>query len=223
MKQLLLSRTILNQPFVHDTLKHHLSEKDKVLVILYSFFKMFLPTQEAYDELYATGGEYDKKIQSQFGLYGAKVEYLNYYHDDEKTRLEKISHATVLFFPGGAPDEMLERFKEHNLIEPLMAFKGMTIGSSAGAMIQAKQTHIYKDHEYFKFSYFHGLGYIDGFDYIVHYRRRIQQKKAVKKVFREFPQNIYAIPDDGALFIEKGKVTCLGNARQLYNKKGVVR
>ncbi|MGA0351806.1 MAG: Type 1 glutamine amidotransferase-like domain-containing protein [Acholeplasmataceae bacterium] len=223
MKQLLLSRTILNQPFVHQTLKHHLGEEDKVLVILYSFFKMFLPTQEAYDELYATGGEYDKKIQSQFGLYGAKVKYLNYYHDDEKTRLEKISHATVLFFPGGAPDEMLERFKEHDLIEPLITFKGMTIGSSAGAMIQAKQTHIYKDHEYFKFSYFHGLGYIEGFDYIVHYRRRIQQKKAVKKVFREYPQNIYAIPDDGALFVEDGHVTCLGNARQLYNKKGVVK
>jgi len=223
MKRLLLSRTILDAPFVYETLKDHLSSKDTVLVILYSFFQMFLPTQKSYDDLYMVGGDYDEKIKRQFGLYGATIEYLNYYHDDPETRKSKIDRATVLFFPGGAPDEMLERLKEHQLIDQLKSFKGMTIGSSAGAMIQAKQTHIYKDHEYHKFSYFHGLGYIDQFDYIVHYRRRIQQKKAVKKVFREFPQDIYAIPDDGALFVENNVVTCLGHAKQIYNKKGVVK
>ena len=223
MQQLLLSRTILDQPFVYEGLRPYLTYKDHVLVLLYSFFERFLPTKEAYADLYRSGGAYDTKIRHQFGLYGASIEYLNYYEDDEKTRLEKIKRATVLFFPGGAPDEMLERFVEHQLIDVLKAFKGLTIGSSAGAMIQAKKTHIYKDAEYFKFSYFHGLGYVEGFDYIVHYRRRIQQKKAIKKVFREYPQDIYAIPDDGALLVTNGIVTCLGNAKQLYTKKGVYR
>lgn len=223
MKQLLLSHTILDQPFIHQVLQAHLSSRDRVLVLLYSFFDRFLPTKEAYEKLYREGFEYDQKIKRQFGLYGAQVEYLNYYQDDASTRLEKLSRATVLFFPGGAPDEMLARLKEHHLIEPLQSFQGLIIGSSAGAMIQAKRTHIYKDHEYPKFSYFEGLGYISGFDYIVHYRRRIQQKKAIKKVFREYPQNIYAIPDDGALLVIDGKVTCLGSARQLYSKKGVFK
>jgi peptidase E len=223
MHQLLLSRTILDHPFIYNELRPYLTDQDHVLVLLYSFFERFLPSKEAYADLYRLGGEYDTKIRQQFGLYGASIEYLNYYEDDEKTRLEKIKRATVLFFPGGAPDEMLARFDEHHLTEHLKAFKGLTIGSSAGAMIQATRTHIYKDAEYPKFSYFHGLGYVLGFDFIVHYRRRIQQKKAVKKVFREHPQDIYAIPDDGALLIINGQLRCLGNARQIYSKKGVYR
>lgn len=223
MHQLLLSRTILDQPFIYEGLCPFLTSKDHVLVLLYSFFERFLPSKESYADLYRSGGDYDVKIRHQFGLYGASVEYLNYYEDDEKTRLEKIKRATVLFFPGGAPDEMLARFDEHQLTDLLKAFKGLTIGSSAGAMIQARRTHIYKDAEYPKFSYFQGLGYIEGFDYSVHYRRRIQQKKAIKKVFRESPQDIYAIPDDGALLVINGRVTCLGNARKLYTKKGVYR
>lgn len=223
MKRLLLSRTILDAPFVYDVLKHHLTSSDTVLVILYSFFERFLPTQKEYDDLYAPEGAYDLKMRRQLELYGANIEYLNYYHDDAKTRTEKINRATVLFFPGGAPDEMLERLKAHKLIEGLKNFKGMIIGSSAGAMIQATRTHIYKDQEYSKFSFFEGLGYVNGFDFTVHYKRRIQQKKAIKKVFRTYPQNIYSIPDDGALFVENGHVMCLGSARQLYNEKGVIK
>lgn len=223
MKHLLLSHTILDHPNIMPTLKKHLTHEDHVLVILYSFFEMWMPSIEAYDAYYAKGGKYDLKIHAQLSKYGASYEYLNFFHDDPKTRLEKLSKATVLFFPGGAPDEMLERLKVHELIDPIKSFQGLTIGSSAGAMIHAKRTHIYKDHEYPKFSFFDGLGWIDGFDFSVHYRRRIQQKKAIKKMFRTYPQEIYVIPDDGALFVEDGKVTCLGSAKKMYTKKGIVK
>jgi peptidase E len=226
MINVLLSRTILNAPWLYQSLKQYLKPQDRVLVVLYSFFSVYTGNQVMYDHYYQIGGEFDTKLKSQFLEYGIKddqIEYLNYYHDKKTKREEKLKRATILFFPGGAPDEMKERLIDHELFERLKQFNGVVIGSSAGAMIQASRTHFYKDHEYKKFSYFYGLDYLKEFDFVVHYRRRIQQKKAIRRVFYDHQIPIYAIPDDGAIIVSNGHVSCLGTAHMLYDHKGRIK
>lgn len=221
MKHLLLSRTILDHPDVYSEMKKHLSQSDKVLVILYSFFDVWFPTEAHYQTYYDDQSDYVQKMKRQFALYQIDtIQFLNYYRDDKETRLKKISEATVLYFPGGAPDQMMKRFDQHQLIQPLKAFKGLTIGSSAGAMIHLKKPHLYKDDDYDKFQYIQGLGYLDGFDISVHYRRRNQQDKAIRRVVHEKHIDVYAIPDDGAMLIFDQHIQLLGTARKIMNKKG---
>lgn len=221
MKHLLLSRTILDHPDVYNEMKSHLSSKDKVLVLLYSFFDVWFPTPVHYHSYYGEQSIYVLKMKQQLSLYGIyDVTFLNYYSDDAATRLRKIKEATVLYFPGGAPDQMMKRLDQHQLIQSLKAFKGLTIGSSAGAMIHLKKPHLYKDDEYQKFQYMQGLGYLDGFDISVHYRRRNQQDKAVRRVVHEKHIDVYGIPDDGAIFIENTHIKLLGSASKIMNKNG---
>lgn len=221
MKHLLLSRTILDHPDIYSEMKEHLKNHDKVLVLLYSFFDVWFPTASHYQAYYAEHNDYIQKMRRQFGRYDIHdVEFLNYYQDDKATRLKKISEATVLYFPGGAPDQMMKRFDQHQLIQPLKAFKGLTIGSSAGAMIHLKKPHLYKDDDYDKFQYIQGLGYVDGFDISVHYRRRNQQDKAIRRVVHEKHIDVYAIPDDGAIFIHNQHLKLLGSASKIMNQKG---
>ncbi len=222
MQHLLLSKTIVKSKYIHEFLKHYISSKDTILVVLYSFFTKWFKNKEMYQDYYKENSHYDNKIKLQFSSYGAKIEYLNYYNDNEDTREKKINDATVLFFPGGSPDQMMDRLKKHNLIEKIKKFKGITIGSSAGAMIHLDKAHIYKDNDYKKFSYVKGLSFIKDFDFSVHYRRKIQQKKAIRKVWKEKPKDIYSIPDDGGLFYDQGEIHLLGSAKKIYDKNGII-
>jgi peptidase E len=221
MKHILLSRSIFDQDYMVDACKDILKKEDKVVVLLYSFFQRFMPSKAQYDAYYQPNGEYDLKVRKLFEPYGIHdISYIHYYDQDHAHKKMRIQQASVLYFPGGAPDEMMSRFDEHGLIDVLKAFKGVTIGSSAGAMIHLTRYHIYKDREYNKFSFQEGLGYVEGFDIVVHYNRKIQQKKAIRKVYKTYKTPLYVIPDDGGMIIEDNKIRCIASAKLLIDRKG---
>lgn len=221
MAHILLSRSILDQKEIFKHVQQYIKKDDRVCVVLYSFFAFQLHSKKTYQEFYKSNGAYDLKIRKMFQAYGiTEVSYLNYFEDNEETRLKKMREATLLFFPGGAPDEMMQRLNAHHLVEEIKSFKGHTIGSSAGAMIHFDTFHIYKDQEYKKFQFIEGLGLITGFDMCVHYKRKIQQHKALKKVRRIKKIDVYVLPDDGAMIVDEGKIKLIHTAKQYSNKKG---
>ena len=224
MAHILLSRSILDQPHIHESCKQYLTKDEHVVIMLYSFFDMHFPNKESYLKYYEPNGIYDQKMRYMFLSYGiTKISYVYYYDQDLETKKSLIHQATVLYFPGGAPDLMMKRFESHGLFDTITSFKGHTIGSSAGAMIHFQKTHIYKDKEYHKFQWLEGLRLIHHFDICVHYQRRIQQKKALRKVRRERHIPIYVIPDDGAIVVDGDTIILLGHANMYSNKKGVVK
>jgi peptidase E len=224
MAHILLSRSILDQSIIFKACATYLKKEDKVCIILYSFFDAQLHSEMLYQDYYKKDGTYDLKMRKMFLAYGiTEITYLNYYDDNEVTRLKKIHDATILFFPGGAPDEMMRRLNEHHLTQEITSFKGHTIGSSAGAMIHFDTFHIYKDKEYKKFQLLQGLGLIKGFDICVHYQRKIQQHKALKKVRRLRHIDLFVLPDDGAMIVDEGHVTLIHSAKKYSHKKGIIR
>lgn len=223
MINILMSRSsALNQAWAYDELKQILKPKMKVVVLGFSFFNEL--TEEEYFSIYDKGTEYYEKIANNFLDYGIRdTNWIYYYKTDHDEMVERINNADILYFPGGAPDLMMKRIIEKNILEELKAFKGIVIGSSAGAMIQLNKYHISPDNEYFKFEEKTGLGYIDEFFIEVHYRRRKKQKSSMRKMRKKYLKPIYTIPDDGMVIVNNGNIKTLNKAKKMYNKKGIIK
>lgn len=226
MTNILLSRAILNQPHIYEKAKEFIKNTDKVAVLAFSFFPKDYPSQESYDLDFEKGGEYYEKIVNSFIPYGIPekhITWVHYFKDDHDSAVKKLKSANIIYFPGGAPDLMMKRINEFDLIEVLEAHHQVFIGSSAGAMIQVKNYHIAKDFDYDRFSYEEGLNLISDLSIEVHYRRKKVQRRAIKKVWRAYRHDVYGIPDDGMIIINNHEVTLVHSALKLYDHKGVVK
>lgn len=226
MINILMSRGILGNPELSDELKVYIKKEHKVAILLYSFFDKDLKTQEDYDLYYQKGSEYYEKMMTSFAPYGIKesqISYIDYYKDSSEVATKKIQEADIIYFPGGAPDQMMKRIKERNIQEALENHQKIYIGSSAGAMIQFKNYHISKDYDYAYFSYEEGLNLLSGFSIEVHFRRRKNQKRAMRKVHRSFKHPIITLPDDGVCVVTKDEIYVMGSARVYYDDRGIIR
>ena len=226
MTNILLSRSILNEPHIYEIAKTYIKSTDRVAILAFSFFPKDYPDQKSYDLDYEKGGEYYEKIVNAFIPYGIpeeRITWVNYYKDHHEQAVQKLKNATIIYFPGGAPDLMMNRIREFDLTNTLESHQGVFIGSSAGAMIQVKNYHIAKDYDYQRFSYEEGLNLITDLSIEVHYRRKKVQKQAIKKVWRAYRHDIYGIPDDGMIIINNHDVMLYESACQLYNPRGVIK
>lgn len=224
MINILMSRGIIGDPNIVPYASEYIKSHHKVLVVALSFFRDQFQSQADYEAFYSKGGEYYDKMISAFLPYHileSNISFLNYFKDDQELAIKKIMEADIIYFPGGAPDLMMQRIIELGIKEALES-KDFFIGSSAGAMIQFENYHISKDQDYLNFSYQNGLNLLKGFSIEVHFRRRKNQKKAMRKVFRAYKHPIFALPDDGAIIIKDNEARLI-NAYLYYDLKGVIR
>ncbi|PKK96854.1 MAG: peptidase S51 [Tenericutes bacterium HGW-Tenericutes-3] len=226
MVNILLSRGIIGHDSMIEHFKPYIKESDQVVIVALSHFPSYTPDEKAYNDYYEKGGEYYQKMVDSFKPYGVsenQIKWVHYFKDDQKSAIEKIKNADIVYFPGGAPDLMMMRIKAFGIKETLEAHQGVFIGSSAGAMIQMKAYHISPDFDYPSFRYEEGLDLLKGFSVEVHYRRRKKQKAALRKVHRAYKHPIYAIPDEGAIIVTQESINCIWPAQALYTRKGVVK
>ncbi|MFA5471029.1 MAG: Type 1 glutamine amidotransferase-like domain-containing protein [Acholeplasmataceae bacterium] len=226
MINILLSRGILKENYMVEQLKSIIKKEHKVCILAFSHFQKITTSKKAYDGYYKKGMEYYQKMIDSFMPYGIKenqISWIYYFDDTKASAKQKIIDADIIYFPGGAPDEMMERIHEFELKKVLEAQDKIFIGSSAGAMIQFDTYHISKDIDYDCFSLQEGLNLINDFIIEVHYRRRKKQKSALRKMHRLTHKDIYSIPDDGAIIYHNNTIKCIGSTTQLYNHKGVIR
>jgi peptidase E len=225
MINILLSRSILGDPFMVSLLNRYILPHHRVAILAFSFFETDVANDAQYDALYEKGGTYYDKMIAMFAPYGileSQVTWIHYFKDNSITAIQKIKDADILYFPGGSPNLMMKRIHQFGIQEALENHQGLYIGSSAGAMIQFEHYHISKDREYARFSYEEGLKLLNGFSIEVHYNRKRKQKSGMKKVWRAWKEDIYAIPDDGAIVVNQGKIFIINSARQIYDRHGVM-
>jgi peptidase E len=224
MINILLSLRAFDRKDIKKALKPYITSDKKVCVLAYSFFKMFYATKASYESYYSEQGPYYEKLLNSFSVFGTKeLIWVDYYKDSREDAIKKIASADIIYLPGGAPDEMMKRIKEKNLLEALTDTSKTYIGVSAGTMIQFEDYYIAPDHEYSKFSEEKGLGLIKDFYIDVHYRRRIKQKSSMRKVWKKYRKEMYIIPNDGCIILDKNQIKCVGTATQLYNRKGIIK
>ncbi len=226
MINILMSRSHLIHPKIKPALETYIKPGMKVTAICLSFFDSQYPTKERYDLDYQKDGQYYVKIVEQlipFGIPEKDITWVHYFDDDQADSIHKIATADILFFPGGAPERLMDRIHEKGLYDVINKHQKIYIGVSAGAMIQLKHYHISPDADYPSFSYQEGLDLLTGFFVEVHYRRKKKQKSSMRRVFRAYKQPLYTIPDDGCLIVDHDKIKVINTAKLYYEKQGVVR
>lgn len=224
MAHILMSRGNLNLPHFVETLKPYIKENMNVVVVALSYFDFQFKDHPSYLESYHEGGEYYLKMESQFTPYGIKMDQVTWILDgidSTEEAISKIKEADIIYFPGGAPDRFMARIDALGIRQAIEAHKGLFIGSSAGAMIQFKQYHISKDNEYKRFSYESGLDLITGFSVEVHYRRKVKQKSAMRKVYRAYQEPILGLPDDGLIVFDTDTIHLYFGASIIYGNRGI--
>lgn len=226
MIHILMSRGIFGSPHVVEMAQSFVKPTDQVVIVALSFFEHQAPSQQAYHELYQAGSDYYQKLVASFLPYGIlenQIQWIDAYHDQKNSAIQKIQQADILYFPGGAPDQMMERIKKMGIQEAIENHKGLMIGSSAGTMIQFETYYISKDTDYQAFSYQKGLSLLKNFFVEVHYRRKRTQKRAMKRVFKDHRKPIITIPDDGFVIVTEDRIIPCHSANLHYYGLGIYK
>ncbi|WP_242824092.1 Type 1 glutamine amidotransferase-like domain-containing protein [[Clostridium] dakarense] len=189
MVNILLSLYNFDEDWCFDTFKELIKPKHKVLIVPFSYHEDWLKNENDWNNAFnpKTGTHY-REIISPFLSYKIpedNITWVNQFIDDKNCAKDKVKNSDIIFFTGGYPDKMMKRLKEFDLIDVLEDYKGIMIGSSAGAMIQIKEYHITKDNYYEGFSYNKGLNIIKDFDIEVHYENSDIQNMSISKCLNE--------------------------------------
>ena len=115
---------------------------------------------------------------------------------------------------------MYDRLVEFDLIETIKEHKGVVIGCSAGAMVQLSEYHITPDDDYAEFSYYSGIGLLNGLDIEVHFEETAEQIECAGKALKEKNKPIYLMYHNGAVIVDNSAVRTVGQVKVLEVSNG---
>ncbi len=203
-----------NMDRFYEELKDCIPPRSRVAVIAFSFYDDCVKDAASWNRVYRPGGkDYKETIEvfRPFGIEEEDVVFVNYFLDTKESAAEKIRSADVIYFTGGLPDRMLDRIREFDLEDLLLAHRGVVAGYSAGAVIQLDRYHLSPDGDYPQFGYYEGLGYLSGFDLEVHYEHRPEQDASIAHVLREDKVPLYVLHTaKGGLVVKDGVIRTVG-------------
>ena len=198
-----------------EELKDCFSPSDTVAVVAFSFYDDFVRDADSWNRVYGApfGKDYLETVNSfsAFGIPRESITFINYFTDTKESAAEKIKRASVVYFTGGLPDRMMDRIREFELEEVLLAHRKTVIGYSAGAVIQLAEYHLSPDADYPAFGYYQGLPYLKGLALEVHYEGKACQEASVRRVLAEKHLPVYILHTAcGGLVVKDGQIRRIG-------------
>jgi len=148
-----------------------------------------------------------RKLFSDYlnSLGACSVDFVEY-SDSKESIEEKMASASLVYLTGGLPSVLIERLKEKGIDRLLLAYNGIIIGRSAGALALCRRC-ITTVRSSSKAKIVEGLGLVD-FTLSVHYT---PEKDDVLLGFSE-QDKVYAVPKNSALVFDNGVLEVLGEA-----------
>ena len=206
----------------YEDLRDYFSPEQKVAVVAFSFYDDYVTDADSWEKVYGKGvGRcYFETIEplGAFGIPEENITFINYFTDTKESAAQKIKNADVIYFTGGLPDRMMDRIREFELCDLLLAHKGVVVGYSAGAVIQLGEYHLSPDDDYPAFGYYKGLPYLDGFSLEVHYENKPWQDESVHRVVSEKQIPVYVLHTaQGGIVVENGKIKTVGKVDVITN------
>jgi peptidase E len=129
--------------------------------------------------------------------------------DDIKSDIQK---SDVVFLMGGNPEKQIDWCKRMNIRDALINFKGILMGTSAGAHTLCSKAIITKGRGYPNSFSYDGLGVITGLNVHAHYNREdMEEDTELKNLVSNSIDSIYAIPEGCAIVINNDSAYYLGN------------
>ncbi len=185
-----------------------------VCLLPLSFDRDWIHNKQEWKFEYGPKGKCRQELMEPFMAYGIpkrNIRVVNYFNDTPESAREKVESADVLFFPGGFPDQMMERLYQLELVDVIRGFDGIIMGASAGAMIQFDTYHITADQDYDEFQYHEGLGFLDHFEIEVHYEGTDVQNEAIERVMNERELPVLAIGNQGGVVVDGPDIIPMGD------------
>lgn len=218
MINILLEGYDIDASWIYNELKNYIKPHHSVAVVAFSFRDSQVKTLLDWNALYSKeNGRYYGGIVGGITAYGIpeeNISFINYFTDTRESAAQKIKIADIIYFLGGLPDRMMDRIREFDLYDVLMAHNGILMGYSAGAVIQLAEYHLSPDDDYPEFKYFEGLPYLNDFYMEVHYEGTEVQDEAIRRVLSERGKTVYATAvRSGAILVDNGNIKLIGDVK----------
>lgn len=218
MINILLEGYDIDASWIYNELKNYIKPNHSVAVMAFSFRDSQVKTLLDWNALYSKeNGRYYGGIVGGITAYGIpeeNISFINYSTDTRESAAQKIKIADIIYFLGGLPDRMMDRIREFDLYDVLMAHNGILMGYSAGAVIQLAEYHLSPDDDYPEFKYFEGLPYLNDFYMEVHYEGTEVQDEAIRRVLSERGKTVYATAvRSGAILVDNGNIKLIGDVK----------
>lgn len=213
MINLLLSINNFDEDWCYRKVKQIIHPSYKVLIIPFSYHEDWLYDSKTWHNAFDKNGTHYEDIVKPFKRYEINednIQWVNQFEDSIDLIKQKIQSSDILFFTGGYPDKMYERFIDYDLVETLESFDGIVIGMSAGAMVQIDEYHISPDQDYDEYMYCKGLNMINHFSICVHFNNSELENINILRAIREKHKPIYSITDKGAVLVIGNNIYALG-------------
>ncbi len=214
MVNILMSNMSLDKKWCRMELRDYIKPDSRVAVFGFQFYEEELLSAEHWDEFYdkKTGAFYDYLIEplAFFGVGAKSVKWINYFRDTPASALRKIKNSDVLIFTDGIPERMLEIIDGLELREAIKSYKGVIIGFGYGAVIQLSDYQL-EPCSFREFGYLQGLGLVDGIGIEIHFESFDFENMSIRKFIEEKQKPLYAITDDGAVVVDGGEISTLGD------------
>lgn len=132
---------------------------------------------------------------------------------------EKIRNKDVIFLMGGDPISQLKLIKDKKIDIELRKMDAVIIGLSAGALCICDKCIITKDEDYPENIVLDGLNLTNGINVEVHYNNS-HDKDILDIMTKFFIDQVYAIPEDCSIKLDKSAIKFLGKEKFYVFKNG---
>ncbi len=198
-------------------LKKYVKKDAKVLIIPWSFSNETNNLDEYFGKDTKRYLKYINVLLS-LGYKENNIKVLDCYKNSKNKIKDLINTSDVIVLTGGNPEMFYQKVvQDTECLYDLKYFKGLVIGSSAGAVLQFKRYFITAKNNYYKyFSFYDGFGLINDPFYIdVHSINNNFYLKKLSNVAKDKSKKIYAISNDGVLVVDRvnNKIEYMNNVK----------
>jgi hypothetical protein len=225
MTNILLSKHDISKRWCVKELKQYIQKDSKVVIVAFSFRESEISNEREWDRFYGAKGYLSTAIEKSFKPYGVpreNIEYINYFRDTPATAVRKLQNADIVYFPGGMqsrrgePDGIMQRAIEFEIFNAIESHRGVVIGFGAGAQVQLANYHILKKGK--RMSPSLGFRFAEGFDVMPNYTNNEAQNYFIKRVVTETGAPVYAIGEEGAIIVNNGSMSVIGDVHCFRRK-----
>lgn len=210
----ILCSKIENLPNYKKNLSNIFNSKQKVTIIPWSFAAELSDLNEFFKKNEKRYLKYVNALE-EIGINENNIEILDCYKDSKEKIKRRINDSDVLVLTGGNPEMFYTKVvQDTECLYEIKRFKGIIIGSSAGACLQFKRYFITKKNNYYKyFAFYDGFGILDDPFYIdVHSTNKKFYSNSLQRISNDKKKRVFAIFNDGCLIYDRknNKLTSLG-------------
>lgn len=205
-----------DQDWAHSTLSAYIKPNCNITVIPFAFHETWVTDAHQWNECYnCNDGLYFEGIIKPFIQYGViteNIRFINYFKDKASDLADALRTTDIVYFVGGFPEKTMERLIELGMKEIIENFKGIIMGWSAGASMQAKEFFTSPDNHYKEYSEHQGLNFIEGFAVKVHYIGSSEQVECIRRYISNTGNKVFCLSKQSGIIYEDGEIKLLGNA-----------